>query len=45
MGKPLMVAALTWSLMHASDRWLDSCHVIDTALLITQQVSHSLELS
>lgn len=34
MGKTVMIAALTWSLMRASDTWLDDGSFIDTALFI-----------
>jgi hypothetical protein len=42
MGKPLMVVALTWSLMRASDTWLDSGSFLDTTLQLARQVFHSL---
>jgi hypothetical protein len=41
MGKPLMVVALTWSLMRASDSWLDSGSFLDTAVQLARQISHS----
>jgi hypothetical protein len=41
MGKPLMVVALTWSLMRASDTWLDPGSFLDMTLQLVRQVSRS----
>ena len=38
MGKTVMIVALTWSLMRASDTWFDDGSYIDAALFIALTV-------
>jgi hypothetical protein len=45
MGKTVMIVALTWSLMRASDTWFDDGSYIDAALFIALTVLIRIVLS